>query len=217
MISVLRTKVQLPIDVTLRVPADANIIAVAYAEAGGLLNMPYQQPITVGDWQAINLTIDTQTTYHIEYYAPLTTVNAQRNYAYLWPGDYAVNALDVSVKVPVDTTEITTDPSMADVTPAGSGQKFLAWATSDLSAGEQVTIQLTYTRTSDRLGVSDQPLETGVVDENTQGRISLNNYLPYVLGGLGILLILAGGVYFWQTSKGKSAPRKRHRSQRGYF
>lgn len=203
----------LPVDVTLRIPANANIIAVAYADSGGLLNAPYQEPVSVGDWQTLTLIVDTQTTYHIEYYAPLTTANTQRNYAYLWPGDYAVNTLDVSVKVPVDTTEITTDPPMTDVTPTGSAQRFLAWATRDLNAGDQVAIQLTYTKTSDRLSVSDQPLETGIVDENTRGRISLNNYLPYILGGLGVLLILVGGVYFWQTSKGKPAPRRRHRSR----
>jgi hypothetical protein len=87
----------------------------------------------------------------------------------------------------------------------------LEWGTSDLEAGEELPIRVTYTKSSDRLGVSDQPLETGEVDENTQGRVSLNNYLPYILGGLGVLLILAGGLYFWQSSKGKSAPRRRHR------
>ncbi len=203
----------LPVDVTLRIPTDATLIAVAYAPTGNLLNVPYQELYEEGDWQVVTLTVDTAAPYHIEYYAPLTRLNAQRDYVYLWPGEYAVGTFNVSVKVPVDTTEITTDPQMRNVAPEGSAQTSLEWGTTELEAGEQLPIKLTYTRTSDQLSVSNQPLETGAVDESTQGRVSLSNYLPYILGGLGILLIVGGGIYFWQTSQGKPTPRKRHRSR----
>jgi hypothetical protein len=203
----------LPVDVTLHVPADANIIAVAYADSGGLLNAQHQAPFIDGDWQVLTITVDQQTSYHIEYYAPLTTADTKRTYDYLWAGDYAVKTFDVSLRVPVDTTDVTTNPTMKDTTPTGSNQKILTWSTSDLKVDEQVPINLSYTKTSDRLSASDQPLETGIVDESTQGRVSLNNYLPYILGGLGILLIVVGGVYFWQSSKGRPEARKRHRSQ----
>jgi hypothetical protein len=102
---------------------------------------------------------------------------------------------------------------MRNATSEDITQTLLEWGTSNLEAGEQLPIRVSYTKTSDRLTVSDQPLETGEVDENTQGRVSLNNYLPYILGGLGILLILGGGLYFWQTGKGRPSPRKRHRSR----
>jgi hypothetical protein len=155
--------------------------------------------------------LDTPAVYHIEYYAPLTQSDSQREYVYTWPGDYKVSQFKVTVKVPVDTTEYRTDPQMRATTPTDGGQTTLEWGTSNLEAGEQLPIKFTYTKTSDKLGISDQPLETGTVNEDTQGRISLSNYLPYILGGLGILLILAGGLYFWQTSKGKNGPRQRHR------
>lgn len=203
----------LPVDVTLRIPTDATLIAVAYAPTGNLLNVPYQEPYEEGDWQVVTLTVDTAAPYHIEYYAPLTRLNAQRDYVYLWPGEYAVGSFNVNIKVPVDTTEITTDPQMRKVALEGSAQTSLEWGTTELEAGQQLPIKLTYTRTSDQLSVSNQPLETGAVDESTQGRVSLSNYLPYILGGLGILLIVGGGIYFWQTSQGKPTPRKRHRSR----
>ena len=200
-----------PADVTLRIPVDATLIAVAYSPAGNLLNLPYQDPVEEGDWQVITLTAEMPAVYHIEYYAPIERQDLQREYVYLWSGDYAVNTFNVSFRPPVDTTEITTDPQMRSATTEGSALSLLEWGTSDLEAGEELPIRVTYTKSSDRLGVSDQPLETGEVDENTQGRVSLNNYLPYILGGLGVLLILAGGLYFWQSSKGKSTPRRRHR------
>ena len=203
----------LPVDVNLRIPTDATLIAVAYAPTGNLLNVPYQELYEEGDWQIVTLTVDTAAPYHIEYYAPLTRLNTQRDYVYLWPGEYAVGTFNVSVKIPVDTTQITTDPQMRSVAPEGSAQTSLEWGTANLEAGDQLPIKLTYTRTSDQLSVSNQPLETGAVDESTQGRVSLSNYLPYILGGIGILLIIGGGIYFWQTSQGKPTPRKRHRSR----
>lgn len=203
----------LPINLNLRIPTDANLIAVAYAPSGSLLNVPYQEPVEENGWQVVTVTVDTDAIYHIEYYAPLTQLDSQREYLFLWPGDHAVGNFNVSVKVPVDTTEYTIDPQMRVTTPADNGQTILEWETSNLEAGEQLPIKLTYTKTSDRLSVSDQPLETGIVDENTEGRISLSNYLPYILGGLGILLILAGGLYFWQTSTGRPGLRQRHRAR----
>jgi hypothetical protein len=202
----------LPVSLDLRIPADANLIAVAYASSGNLLNVPYQEPVEEEGWQVVTFQADTTAVYHIEYYAPLTRADSQREYLYLWPGDYAVDEFKVSVKIPIDTEEYTTDPQMRATTPANNGETVLEWGTSGLESGEQLPIRLTYKKTSDRLGVSGQPLETGIVDDSTEGRISLSNYLPYILGGLGILLILGGGWYFWQSSRGKGSPRQRHRA-----
>ena len=204
----------LPIDITLHIPTDATLIAVAYAPSGSnLLNLPYQDPYEENGWQVVNVTVDTAAIYHIEYYAPLTRSDEQREYIYRWPGDYAVETFNVSVRPALDTTEITTDPQMRSATTEGSTLSTLEWGTSNLTTGEELPIRITYTKSSDRLGVSDQPFETGTVDESTQGRVSLSNYLPYILGGLGVLLIVVAGLYFWQTSKGKPAPRRRHRSR----
>jgi hypothetical protein len=203
----------LPVEISLRIPLDATLIAVAYAPDDNLLNLPYQDPYEENGWQIVTIQADTQAIYHIEYYAPLTRSDTQREYLYLWPGDYAVETFNVSFKPPVDTTEITTDPQMSSATTEGSALSLLEWGTSNLAADEELPIRIAYTKTSDRLGVSDQPLETGIVDESTQGRVSLSNYLPYILGGLGAMLILVAGLYFWQTGKGKPAPRKRHRSR----
>ena len=206
--------VSLPVNVTLRIPADATIIAVAYAPPGSnLLNAPAEEPFTEGDWQVLTMIVDTAATYHVEYYAPISFSNTQRDFSYIWPGDYDVNRFNLSLKVPVDTTDVSTDPEMVEITPEDGTQSYLSWNATNLVAGKQIPVAVSYTKTSDRLSMAEQPLETGIVDENTQGRVSLNNYLPYILGGLGLLLIVAGGVYFWQTSKGKPEPRKRHRTQ----
>lgn len=204
----------LPQELKVRVPAEATVIAVAYEQDSGLFNAPYQEVEAEAGWKQVSLTLETATTYHLEYYAPLTYDGSQRTFDYLWPGDYAVASLAVSVRVPVDTTEVTTDPPMQKTASGEDGQAYLQWRSGNLEAGQQVPIKVKYIKTSDRLGASSQAIETGAVDENTPGRISLNNYYPYILGGLGVLLIAGGVIYFWQSSQGKAGQRKRHRSRK---
>jgi hypothetical protein len=211
----LASSLSLPAELTFQLPGNVEkpyVVAVgptAQTVSDQNIDYTYQKK---GEWLEVTVTAD-QPAIQIEYYDPgLTVLGEKRSFAYLWPSNYATGALTVSLRVPVDTTEVTTDPQMNDVTPAGSGQTLLEWGTSDLEVNEQAPISISYVKTSDRLSISG-PLETGIVDENTQGRVSLNNYLPYILGGLGVLLIVGGGIYFWQTSQGKPKVRKRRRSR----
>lgn len=206
----------LPAQVTVQIPGSVEkpyVVAVgqeAQAVTDQGIEYSYEKN---GEWLDVTITA-TGPAIRIEYYDPLLVrAGDQRTYDYSWVADYAVDIFSVSILVPVDTTDITTDPAMNEVTPAGAAQTYLDWETSNLQAGQRLPIQIKYTKTSDRLGVANQPLETGAVDENTSGRVSLSNYLPYILGGLGILVIFAGSLYFWQTSKGKPATRKRQRAR----
>ena len=212
----LEPTVSLPTEVTFLLPGNVDkpfVVAVgptAQTVTDQNINYAYQQN---GEWLEVIVTAN-YPAIRIEYYdSGLTIQGENRTYTFLWPGNYAVGELKVNLRVPIDTTDVTTDPQMRNVTSADGQNTYLEWGTSNLEAGEQVPIKLIYTKTSDRLSVSDQPLETGTVDENTAGRISLSNYLPYILGGLGILLIVVGGLYFWQASKGKSSRRQRHHAR----
>ena len=213
--SQLQTAVSLPAQVKVRIPGSVEkpyVVAVgetAQSVTDQGIDYSYEK---VGDWLEVSITA-TGPAIRIEYYdSDLVRDGNQRTYDYQWTGDYAVDTFNVSVLVPVDTTEIQTVPEMKEVFPTGTTHTFLEWGTSGLAAGEPLPIKVTYTKTSDRLSMSG-PLETQVVDENTEGRVSLSNYLPYILGGLGVLLIVGAGIYFWQTSQGKPKLRRRHRTR----
>jgi hypothetical protein len=211
----LASSVSLPAELTFQLPGNVEkpyVVAVgptAQTVSDQNIDFDYQKK---GEWLEVTVTAE-YPAIQIEYYdSSLRIQDEDRSFTYLWPGNYAAGALTVSLRIPVDTTEVTTDPQMKDISPADSGQTLLEWSTSNLEVSEQVPISISYVKTSDRLSISG-PLETGVVDENTPGRVSLSNYLPYILGGLGVLLIIGGGIYFWQTSQGKPKTRKRRRSR----
>jgi hypothetical protein len=201
----------LPADVSIHMPKDANLIAVAYQTAdGALVNAEYEGPTASGDGQVVTVKVQTQTNYHLEFYEPLSKSGTVRQFTYLWPGDYAVDDFSLSLRVPVDTTNITTDP-MLQASQAADGTSYLLKDFGPLAAGQQVTLNVNYTKASDKLSVAQQNVQPSApLDANTPGRVMLSNYLPYILGGLGLILIVGGLMYFWRSGRGGNTERRRH-------
>ncbi len=206
---------KLPVNVSVSFPKDANLVAVASQAAdGSLLTTDYVGPTVQGSSQSVTVQIQTQATYHLEYYEPLSKTGKQRQYTYVWAGDYAVDDLGISVRIPVDTSIMTTNPIMKS-TQGSDGTSYLTKDFGALGAGQKLTLQVDYTRTSDKLSVSQpnvQPSEP--LSPSTPGRVMLSNYLPYILGVLGLLLIIGGSVYFWQSSRGRSLRSGRRHAPR---
>jgi hypothetical protein len=201
-----------PATFTMRIPSDANLFALAYNNAGNLINAPYTTPEVQGEWQVVTITTNGATEYRLEYYEPLTFVDTKRQFTYLWPGDYAVNALSVFVGKPLDVTQMTIDPAMDETQRVTDGMSGYGKDFGSIPAGQQFTLTLQYEKSSDSLVLPPQGLQPSQsVDENTPGRISLSNYWPYILGGLGLVLILGGSVYYWQSGR-KGAGKSRRRA-----
>jgi hypothetical protein len=205
---------QLPLSISLRFPNDANLVAVASQAAdGSLLNTDYQGPTTEGDWQDISVQIQTAGVYHVEYYAPLARDGNVRHYSYLWPGDYAVDDFVISVRLPTDATNVSSDPAMQS-SQSSDGTPYLRKDFGSLGIQQQLPLELTYTKTTEALTTSQQSLKPSQpLGASTAGRVVLDNYLPYVFGVLGLALIIGGGVYFWQSNRGKGHARARRHSQ----
>jgi hypothetical protein len=201
--------VKLPVSVSLSFPKDAHLVAVASLAAdGSLLNTDYIGPAVNEAWQTVTIQIQTATTYHVEYYEPLSRTGQKRDFTFQWPGDYAIDDLSVNVRVPPDTTDIQTDPSMKSAK-AADGTPSLVQDFGARQAGKQFTLHVIYTRTSDDLSVPSQTVEPSQpIGSNTPGRVMLSNYLPYILGVLGIVMLGAAAIYFLQPHN-PHAPQKR--------
>ena len=204
------TSTALPSNVNIRIPKDAKLSAVAQTAANGLVNAEYDGPTAVGDWQVVGVKISELATYHVEFYEPLSKNGTTRQFSFLWPGDYAADDFSVSVREPTDITQITSIPAM----PESQGKDGATYLQNDfgaLPAGQQFKLDLTYTKTSDTLGVPQQNVQPSVpLSADTPGRVMFSNYLPYILGALGVILIVGGLFYFWRSSRRSSQVRKRH-------
>ncbi len=201
---------KLPVSVTMTFPKEAHLMAVASQAAdGSLLNTDYLGPTVTEVWQSITIQIQTPTTYHLEYYQPLTRTGKQREFTYIWPGNYAIDDISVSLRLPPDTTSIVTKPDMKSAKGA-DGSSNLAQDFGALSAQQEFPLQVTYTKTTDTLSVPATSVEPSKpLGSNTPGRVLLSNYVPYLLGALGILAVGAASIYLLQPHN-RQAAQKRH-------
>ncbi len=204
---------QLPVSVAMSFPKDAHLVAVAsLAQDGSLVNTDYVGPTNNEAMQSITIQIQTQTTYHLEYYEPLPRTGDQRQFKYVWPGDYAVDDLSISLRLPPDTTSIVTNPDMKSAKGA-DGSSNLIKDFGALAAGQQFPLQVTYTKTTNTLSVPAESVQPSKpLGSNTPGRVLLSNYLPYILGALGILAVGAASIYLLQPHNRQLQRRQTHPS-----
>ncbi len=212
----LAVDVPLPVDLDLRIPAQAEVNAVAYTDASGtLVNATYDTKVE-GSW--IFLTFKTQSaSVQIEYYDGLIKDAASRHIVYQWAGDYAVESLTVTLQQPVDATDLKFDPNLTKSHVEADGLTYHSSDPVTLAAGQAATWSMDYQKITDRLSSSSLNIQPSTpLGENTPGRVSFSIYMPWIIGGTGLLLIIAGlvvGLTYWRGTGKGFTPRKRHGKQ----
>jgi hypothetical protein len=208
--------VTLPASLDLRIPAQANINAVAVLDdaSGALITTNYQSKVS-GDWATLSITADSRN-IQVEYYDSYNKQGDTRSYAFIWPGNYAVDAFSVSFQKPVDSTDLKLNPDLGAGAVAEDGLTYYNSVVGALQVNQKYTLTVEYTKATDTLSKTAQIIKPSApLDTNVQGRVSFSEYLPWILAGLGGLLVV-GGLVFWfvnwrQTRKRTSRDsRKRH-------
>jgi hypothetical protein len=196
----LSSDVVLPAELTVRIPAQATVNAVASKEVGGaLVNVDYDQQIQ-GDWAVISLSVTTRD-IQIEYYDALIKQGAARHYSYLWPGDYAVDSFAVQFQMPVEASDLQAKPAFPNSSVGADGLTYYTSEFGSLAAEQTFTLEVTYQKATDTLSAPSLNVQPAENPANATGRVTLTQYIPWVLGILGIVLILFGlvaGVLYWQ-------------------
>jgi hypothetical protein len=203
--------VSLPAQVIFRLPKEATVNAVAALESNGFVNSSYEGPTAEGDSQLLTVIVEKLATHRLEYYQPLNISGNTRQYTYLWQGEYAVDAFSVSVQKPLDTTSFTTDPAYP-VVQGSDGLTYYNSPVTKMDANEQFKLALRYEKTGDRLTVPTAEIEPAApLDQNTSGRVSLSNYVPYIVGAVGVTLVVAGLGYYLLWGKPRQVERRQRR------
>lgn len=198
----LPAQVQLPAELTLRIPSAAgkpNAVAARQPDAS-LLNLPYTQEDAGGGWSRLTFSATTAEV-QIEYYDPgLTKDGNARHFEYHWAGDYPVDALTIIVQQPVSASQMRISPSMGEGAASADGLVYYTYQAGTLSAGQSFAITLDYQKSNDDLSAKSVPVQpTGTLSDGTAGWLTAASVLPWILGGLGVLLI-GGGVIWYRRS-----------------
>jgi hypothetical protein len=205
-----------PVQIGLRIPGNATLTAVAKDE-NGLITVPYETSVA-GDWRVVTLSIDGPESYRLEFYYSFARAGNTRSFSYTWPGDYDAKKLLIQLQEPTQIKNLGTNPAMSEPFPSSNGMILHDLVAENLSAGTMYGLDVQYDRSTDAMSAASLSVEPSGGDLATsQQTASLTTLLPYLLGGLGLLLIVGGGVWYWQSGRGVSAAprqRRRHTAQR---
>ncbi|MBN2499735.1 MAG: hypothetical protein JXB38_03145, partial [Anaerolineales bacterium] len=146
--------VSLPASLTISIPADAELNAVAEGSASGeLVNADFETQ-EAGDRIAVNVTA-TNSYVQLEYYDPsLQKDGTVRHFEYSWDGGYDVNQLIMEVQQPLGASD------MQAIPPMGAGQlredtlTYYHVEVGSLDAGQSFEFSLDYTKQDDTLTAS---------------------------------------------------------------
>jgi hypothetical protein len=208
----------LPASLTLRVPLGAEINAVAVANtAGNLINAPYDST-DQAPWSVLTITT-TSLQVQVEYYTALIKDGITRHISYAWAGDYAVDKMEIDFLRPLGAGSPTISLPPVDTTPGQDGLTNYRMEAADLKVGMPFALTIDYQRQTDALSISSLPVQAASTPgPDTPGHVSMTGILPWVLVGIGLLLIGAGIVGFvtWQrgSQMTKAIKRQKPRQQK---
>ena len=202
-----------PVQLDMRVSADAVLNTVAVGKSGNSVsdqNVKYTTKKD-GEWLVVSVTA-TGPAVQLEYYDPnLKKDGDLRSYSYRWLSNYDVAGFRAILQEPFDAAEFKSSLTLQDDGIHPDKMQYYSSDVGAVPAGKEFTFDVSYKKSTDALSISRLDIQPVVVDENTPGRVSLNNFLPYIIGGVGVILIVGGLVYYRQT--GRSGSKKSRRRQ----
>ena len=214
----LPANVSLPVDVTFKIPADAGepyAVAVRQMD-GSLLNAAYERQVE-GNWAVITITA-TLPDIQLEYYDPqIEIAGEERSYTYVWPGDYDVEAMRIVIQQPVGARQMSVEPNLGSFMQIeGDPMQYYVMDVGSPKSGETVSVDLSYIKDTNTLSVESLQVQpTGPINGNDGGRQSgFLTFLPWLIGGLGLLLLAGGVLWYWLMNKAEAQPAAAKRGRR---
>ncbi|MGH2618946.1 MAG: zinc ribbon domain-containing protein [Anaerolineales bacterium] len=201
--SVLPAVVELPIPASVGEPN-----AVAWQDADQTLFDAAYTLEDAGEWAIVRIELEQSRIGQLEYYSDLEIVDGLRRFRFDWPGGVEIGTLAYEVQLPVTAEELTVSPAPDR---QGSGPFGLTYHFAELGpqlSGVGWAIELSYRKADAILTVEAlQPL--GEPAPATSGSSDASALLPWVLGGLGLAVIVGGIVYYLRSRPAPPAPRRR--------
>lgn len=198
-----------PQRVRMPLPADASVSAVAYPDAtGNLLTLPWTTEPSA-DGQTVVFDLD-QPNFVVEYYADILTPPPSRSFDLNLVAPYAVQQAAFTLRQPSRASGLQTTPSMT-VGPADTlGNPTYALPLGALDAGQNVPLQVSYSKADADPSVDSTPVATASVP--TAGEADSGQaWLPWVAGLLAAVLAGALTFYLVRRRRAEAASRQARR------
>lgn len=193
----------LPAEVTFQIPAEVgqpNAVAVRDPD-GQLISVQYDRVVR-GEVAEVTFTASSQE-IQFEYYDPgLQLEGDQRSYQYQWPGRHQVDAAVIQAQQPRGADNLKITPALGNSFAGSDGLTYFYRQFEPLEQ-EPLTIRMEYTKPDDSLSIEQQDVQPSQpIQANPTFSFQGRSLLPWILGGLGLGLLLAAAVLFWGFDSG---------------
>jgi hypothetical protein len=214
---VLSPDTALPAQLTLRVPSTVEKVqAVAVGDSlGTVTDQGINYTFTQGQpWSSIKIDA-AQRAIRVEYYdSALSKDNTRRTYTYTWPGDYPVTAFSFELRAPLQSSNVTSKPALNKDLVDGDGFQYWTAQPGNLDRGSQYQETFSYDRSTDLPSTAflvSATAQPGTVT-SASSTTFLYERLPYIIGVVGLALLIGGGWWFWRSGIPVKVrnPRRRH-------
>jgi hypothetical protein len=193
-------EVPLPATVAMRIPASSGgPSAVAYpdSDTATLRNLEYE--LAAAEASLLVTFTTPGPFFQIELYDPLSIDTSNRSYAYVWPGDLAVDDLVVEVQQPAGATDLSIDPDLGDSTVGSDQLEYRSAQMGSFEAEKTLAVNLTYAKAD--LRTSAEILGFGGADAPTPQLVESDGGVPtiaIVAAVIAALVVVAGAVVYWR-------------------
>jgi hypothetical protein len=202
-----------PAAISLPIPAQVGEpSAVAFVgEDGTLLTADYTRTVR-GDWAVITIQTETAAVW-LEYYADLSYDDDLRSFTYTWPGGLEVGTFGFEVQQPAGADALQVSPQ--GVSEIGAdGLLYQRGELGPQTESATISISLSYSNPTSQL----TRREIGRPDVTSGGTPDVSTWLPWLLGGFGLLLVVGGALFMLRMNRAapvvKSKPRRKRRRQK---
>ena len=211
----------LPAQVVLRVPSSVEKIHTV--AIGSDFSSVTDQGVNYttedsGEWSEIKIEAPDRA-IRVEYYdSALVKSGTTRTYTYIWPGDYPVGTFSFELRAPLESTNITSQPPLEQAVVDLDGFEYWTAQPGSLETGQQFQAAVSYDRTTDLPSTAILlGNQNGAVAPTSSLTDAVYRGLPYIMGLLGLALIVGGGWWFWRSGReiAGGPARRRHAQPAG--
>lgn len=207
----------LPAPITLRYAAQfGEPLAVAYTDAqGSLLNLEYTTS-TEGDDLVIHLAVPTRE-FRVEYYdTTLDLSAATRRFAFNSAAEFDIQSLVLKVQRPPTATDLNTTPALPEAQTGTDGLQYIGLTRANIAAGTAITLDLSYTKTTNALTVSSANTVPAQVDTPATAAPKVDALLiGIIVAGVAGLVFIGWGVWgYFRPADGLSRTARPNRARK---
>jgi hypothetical protein len=202
-----------PLPASVRVPIPAEVgepFAVAWKNAEGRLLLAEYEREVLGDWAEITVVSESHLA-QVEYYADLSREGSIRDFIFQWPDGFGAGNVSYEVLQPLGAEDLIVSPPPEEPTIDEDGLTYLRGSLGDVGGAATFSIEITYSKADETLVVDafstpeSRPPPTPLAAEG--GTPDIAQFLPWLVGGLGALLIFLGGYFYFRMERG-AKPRR---------